>query len=340
MMKLWQISFLLIFFNNLSASLLTKVFYHRGQCEDKLVFYFDQDPKISRQANVQQVIYTLKNITLDPAVHQVLAALPNQNSNYQIDFSFKQQNLIVKINFDQKNVTKIAAAKFKPISQPFGIAIKILHQANLSIKSCARSVAPKELVLDFGHGGSDLGAQFGKIAEKDVVRAVGLKLTKILESCGYNVHLTRANDEFVPLDQRTYFANLHTQAGVFISLHANHAPNSKITGLETYYMHYDLFSSIDDVVKTNRVLINTQSASLAKLVHANLLKVGLKDQLVDRKVKQSVSQVLLGVEMPAILIELGFLSNPKEARLLDSPKYQDKLAQGIAQGLKAYFATL
>ena len=323
----------------LDAALISKVFYHNGQCEDKLVFYLDHSAAITKRGGAGYIEYTIKGVQVSKIAQEVLRSIPKRALTYGIYFTAKDDELAIKIDFTSDAVAKIYAAKFRPISQPYGIAIKILRTGVAKSQHCLRQVAHKEIVLDFGHGGQDSGAMFGAIAEKDVVRGVGLKLAKILKKQGYVVHLTRAGDNFVSLDERTYFANLHTKAGLFISLHANYAANPKTAGLETYYMHYDLFSSVDEgASKVSRYLLNSRSALLATQIHQQLI-TALKDyKLVDRKVKQSVSQVLLGVEMPAVLVELGFLSNLQEAQLLNSPAYQLILAHGIANGISAYFA--
>jgi len=341
-MKVFGILFLLINLDCLQAAVLIKAFYHRGQCEDKLVFYFDQNPQISKKSTFGKTFYELKNVKLEPGLAEILDQITHSAQNYQIKFDYQKQSLQIVIDFNNHVGHKIEAAKFKPISQPAGIVIKILHHQLTKSKRCDRLAVSKEVVLDFGHGGSDTGAMFGKICEKDIVRNVGLKLAKLLEEKGYMVYLTRLGDEFVSLDERTYFANLHTNASLFLSLHANHAPNKKISGLETYHMSDFLFNDLDqNYAKNNRKLINSHSANLANLVHASILQTKTRDyELIDRKVKQSVSQVLLGVEMPAILIELGFLSNSKEARQLNTPDYQMQLAQGICQGIISYGGSL
>lgn len=344
-----KLCLLLTLFNTftVTASVLTKAFYHRGQCEDKIVFYFSESPKLLKHANLEQVVYEFSPIQVDQILLDTLSKISFLAKNYQISFVYQKSVLHMTINFSNQVVQQVALAKFKPISENAGVVIKILHRditktSAQQVSVCQRILAPKAVVLDFGHGGSDTGARFGKICEKDVVRKVGLKLVKMLEAAGYIVYLTREHDEFVALDERTYFANLQTNASLFLSLHANHAPNHKISGLETYHMSDHLFSQFDeDGIKNNFNLLNKHSASLANLVHANILQIKTPGyHLIDRKVKQAVSQVLLGVEMPAVLIELGFLSNSKEARQLNTSAYQLKLAQAIYQGVISYFAQL
>ena len=344
--RLWLFFILLSYVVNLLPVLVSRAFYHKGRCEDKIVFYFDSNPEIKRTQLVNKLIYEFANMQIDPVAQKSLDNIARQVQKYQINFNYHDQTLRVCIDLGKQVANQVSVAQFKPISQPAGLVFKILHDDAKQVtlkqtRSCERVFLPKEIVLDFGHGGSDTGAMFGEIYEKDIVRNVGLKLAKLLEDHGFIVYLTRFGDEFVSLDERTYFANLHTNASLFLSLHANHASNQKISGLETYHMSDFLFNDLDSkLAGNNHSLLNSHSASLANLVHANVLQVQPGYKLIDRKVKQSVSQVLLGVEMPAILIELGFLSNTKEAKLLSSHDYQLQLASGIYNGIIAYCAMI
>jgi len=322
----------------LDAVMISKAFFHIGKCEDKIVFYFDSQLKISRNVGNNQVEYWLHDVQIAKEAQEALEQMNNVSQDYQLQFLNYQNSLKVKINFNPAVVTKIYLSKFTPISKTHGLVIKILRTGSLKASKCLRVSNHKEIVLDFGHGGQDVGAKNGEIYEKEVVKSVGLKLAKILINQGYVVHLTRHDDQFIPLDQRTHFANMHTQAGLFVSLHANHASNSSANGIETYYMHYNLLTGWDEGSKVSRYLLNAASANLATQVHTNILAAVKKYHINDRKVKQSVSQVLLGVEMPAILVELGFISNLQEAQLLDSQDYQQALAAGIAKGINAYHA--
>jgi N-acetylmuramoyl-L-alanine amidase len=328
--------------SGLNAVMITKVFYHHGKCEDKLVFYFDSQPKISRQIGIRFNQYILTGVELTQEAQDAIDQIGrykdlDQNSFYDLNFKLNKKNLEIKIDFELSGIFKIYAAKFVPISQPHGLAIKIIKNSKNKFKSCLRKQNTKEIVLDFGHGGSDTGATLGHIQEKNIVQNVGLILAKLLEQGGYIVHLTRDGDYFVSLDERTRFANLKTRASLFVSLHANYSKNPQISGLETYFMHYDLFNNIDEGPnKISRLALNTSSKLCASKVHENLLASLAKYDVVDRKVKRAVSQVLLGVEMPAILVELGFVSNFKEAHLLDSPTYELTLAQGLYEGINAY----
>lgn len=204
--------------------------------------------------------------------------------------------------------------------------------------------------LDYGHGGVDQGA-IGLSAqpEKIITRQVGFKLKKLLVALGYNIIETCPDDLKIELDERTYLINFATTpVDLLISLHANHAANSEALGLETFFSGQQLFkivtqSSLAELCEFNS--LGDTGKKLADVVHAAVLDkansklcdlVTENYNLKDRKVRCSAAQILMGVECPAILIELGYLSNLQEAKKLNDPDYQELLAQGIAQGIVNY----
>jgi N-acetylmuramoyl-L-alanine amidase len=201
--------------------------------------------------------------------------------------------------------------------------------------------------LDFGHGGKDPGYSNSLVKEKEINFAVGMQLTRMLKKKGHEVCLIRDKDEYVALDKRTERALKCGPADVLISLHSNSAGIEKVHGIETFCHIPKLFKSQIkyglntpmNAVTVHDDIIHRKSNLLAKAVHSNILSRARtqKKDLIDRKIKHTVSQVLLGSDMPSILIELGFLTNTKEARMLKENAYQKTLADGITQGLDAYF---
>ena len=331
-------SFIFIF--NLDAATISKAFHHSGQCEHKLVFYLDQKPKLTHSGGVGHQEYTLHDVS-SSTVRSAINDIQNKKySDHKILISRNGKNLNIRVIYNSRKITKVVAAIFRPISKPWGLSIEVVRSGTTPKEACTRKVSKirKTVVIDFGHGGKDPGTTVGGLQEKQIVADVGMRLVKMLEAKGYFVYLTRDRDVYVPLDKRTSFANLSTGAHLFVSLHANYSANSKVSGIETYYMSHGLFEPIG-VINIDKDLLNEQSKLLASQVHNSVINQARKKHLdlVDRKVKQSVSQVLMGVEMPAILIELGFLSNPKEASRLNSASYQNILAAGIGNGINAYF---
>jgi len=154
--------------------------------------------------------------------------------------------------------------------------------------------------------------------------------------------MTRKSDETVGLDERTAYANKQ-HADFFVSIHANHAPTLRAIGVETFCLKPSLlqrsFSQLSDYHQNIYAYeVNRRadiSCALAQSVQSHVCGAisPFHNESIDRKVKHSVSQVLLGSQSPAILVEVGFVSNPKEAVLLSDAEYQNRIAHGICNGI-------
>jgi len=215
---------------------------------------------------------------------------------------------------------------------------------------------PRPVVIDPGHGGDDIGAQSPTgLGEKEVTLAVARRLARTLESRGRAVRLTRDGDQSRALTDRTALAN-RLDATVFVSLHANASTVASVAGAETYYMSLDGASdeaaaataalenragtSADDRSPLDLILwdlaqaeVLNESSRLALAVQGRLnARLGLRD----RGVKQAPFVVLTGASMPAILVEVGFLSNPSEADRLTQPERQQQLAEAVAAGIEDF----
>lgn len=218
------------------------------------------------------------------------------------------------------------------------------------------------IVLDPGHGGKDPGAvgKTIKAREKDINLAVVFKLKALLEKeLGLKVLLTRSDDSYVTLGSRTRFAN-ENKADLFVSIHTNAAVSRAGYGIETYYLATSVNSSSravealeNDVVELYEgagakqryddlafILSDLSQAEhlegsnqLATLVHENLI-FGTRNN--DRGVRQADFYVLRGAFMPAILVELGFITNENEEAKLVTPEYQERLARTIFEGVKRF----
>ena len=211
----------------------------------------------------------------------------------------------------------------------------------------------KTIVIDPGHGGKDPGALGrGAVKEKYIVLSISEKLREVLTRKGYTVLMTRDTNRFIPLKERTAFA-IHRKADLFLSIHANGSENSKAKGIETYYLsvtstdkvaediaareNADSGYSIQELEALLKGIIqeskSEDSKRLAKHVQQALVQA---TDAVDRGVKHARFVVLIGTNVPAILIETGFLSNPTEGRKLTTSAYQHKIANAIAQGIEKF----
>jgi N-acetylmuramoyl-L-alanine amidase len=215
----------------------------------------------------------------------------------------------------------------------------------------------KRVIIDAGHGGHDTGA-IGKSGarEKDIALKIALKLAHRLRKAGLEVLMTRDDDAFIRLDERTAFAN-RRRGDLFISIHCNSAVGSKLSGVETYTLNtssdrYSIRLAARENAHSERGVgdlqliladlatkANTEeSTRLANRVQREMV-AGLKPlnpSVRDLGHKEALFFVLLGAKMPAILVETSFLSNPTEEKLLTSEAYQDDAAASIARGVTRF----
>ncbi len=184
---------------------------------------------------------------------------------------------------------------------------------------------PNRVVLDPGHGGSDSGAVgYSGSYEKDVNLALARKTADLLRSKGLEVLMTRDEDKYISLSDRVEFAN-SSRAAVFVSIHSNGSTKSETNGTEVYYY----VDQEDPVV----VAQAGERARLAQIIQDNLLReLGRKDG----GVRQNNYIVVRYTQIPAILIETAYLSNPGEEVLLNDPSFQDRAARAIANGIFEY----
>jgi N-acetylmuramoyl-L-alanine amidase len=214
------------------------------------------------------------------------------------------------------------------------------------------------IVIDAGHGGHDSGTLgAGGIEEKDVVLDVALRLGKLLhDRLGAEVVYTRDDDTFIPLETRTAIAN-KAQADLFISVHANSSQDPDVSGVEVYYLNFTsdpeamTVASRENAVSTESVhelsdLVKKialkdkidESRELAADVDASLyagLRKGNAD-LKNRGVKKAPFVVLIGANMPSILAEISFVTNPRDAEKLETPVYRERVAESLYKGIARY----
>lgn len=219
-----------------------------------------------------------------------------------------------------------------------------------------------KVVIDPGHGGHDGGSTgVTGLAEKDVTLDVAKRLAVLLEAnLGSEVVLTRKTDVYLSPEQRTEIAN-QQRADLFISVHANSSQSRTATGVETYYLNFtsspealevaarenassersvaDLGSLIKKIALKDKIDESREFAGkLQQSLYAGSLRAGNRTK--DRGVRKAPFIVLIGAEMPSVLTEIGFLSNPKEEALLKKPEYRQKIAESLYRGLLEYTNSL
>jgi N-acetylmuramoyl-L-alanine amidase len=257
---------------------------------------------------------------------------------------------------------------------PFELAkilSKNLYQAELSfIENKAQEIKKQKetlfnvIIIDPGHGGQDVGTSHGKLYEKDITLKYALRLKQSLKKFlpDVEVVLTREKDEYISLEARSKFANQY-QNSIFISLHVNHADDTKIHGAETYILNPN---ATDDDAKKTAMLENDsylrelkkqketstnvikilaeleqtkfiqRSAELASCIQQELMH-NLSDKNVkNRGVKQAMFYVLSQVAMPSVLVEIGFLSNEMDRKHLVSEDFLRDFSDSLAYAIKKW----
>lgn len=236
-----------------------------------------------------------------------------------------------------------------PGTTPPGRELSLAQQLGLGVR---------KIVIDPGHGGRDPGAMAFDLKEKNIVLDISKRIAKTLRhTYKYDVVLTRTKDTTLPLEERTAIAN--TQNGdLFLSVHINAHPKPDIGGIETFYLNLatnaeamrvaalenatsshnisELQDILQELMQNSKI---NDSSRLAHYIQSNMIeKVGPHSpyRIRDLGVKQAPFYVLIGAEMPAILAEISFITNPKEAILLKDDKYLTTIAEQIAAGVAAY----
>ena len=195
-------------------------------------------------------------------------------------------------------------------------------------------VLNKIVYLDAGHGGYDPGASYFGISEKSLTLAIQSRVKAKLEAEGYQVVTTRTSDTYVDLADRSRAANA-SESDIFVSIHINASGSSAAQGIETYYYqpYAEYPSRINAAYHANPTRLS-MSDTLANAIQSSLINAtGAQNQ----GVKRQTFAVLRETTAPAVLLELGFLSNPQEAARLNTSAYQETLANAIVAGIKSYY---
>jgi N-acetylmuramoyl-L-alanine amidase len=227
-------------------------------------------------------------------------------------------------------------------------------------RSLVRTLGLKigRIVIDAGHGGHDCGTIGpGGIQEKDITLDVALRLGKLLKQrTGADVIYTRADDTFIPLQVRTAIAN-KAHADLFISIHANSSSDPNARGVESYYLNFTTSPDALEVAARENAVSDNSIHELSDLVKQITLKDKIEESrefaadvqrslysgleqgnpgLKDRGVKKAPFVVLIGANMPSILAEISFLTNPDDARELRQSSYRQRIADSLYQGVAKY----
>jgi len=267
--------------------------------------------------------------------------------------SQRKQQIKNKIAQYIKDTSKKVSAIYSPP--------RFTHQK--STHTISRRVHSRELVvIDAGHGGHDTGAIAGGKREKDLVLQIAKRLERQLKKRGYAVSMTRRSDRFLKLTQRTKIAD-RKDAKIFISIHANSVPKRKrnrVHGVETFFLQTTRDAKSQRIAaRENRAVLKGAGDRLSKqviidsvlngpkIVQSNKLAIDVQRRIItnlranyrgvkDGGVRYAPFWVLVGASRPSILVEVGYISHPRERKRLFTPKYQELIAKGIAEGINNY----
>jgi N-acetylmuramoyl-L-alanine amidase len=250
----------------------------------------------------------------------------------------------------------------EPVSEAKPVKPSAPTEAGSRTLTRALGLKIARIVIDPGHGGHDTGT-IGPtgLKEKDVVLDVGLRLKKLLESkTGAEVIMTRSDDTFIPLEERTAIAN-EKGADLFISIHANASRDKRARGIETYYLNFtsnpealevaarenattqESVHQLQDLIKKIALTEKIQESQdfavqVQREVYTRLRK--LTGEQKDRGTKKAPFVVLIGANMPSVLAEISFLTNPRDERLLKKPDHREEIAKALHRGISSYVSGL
>ena len=301
----------------------------------------------ARNFNFGQQFITITQF--NPKIVRIVLSSPKD-----FEFSKELKNKNLKIYFSNLNQENLTPSDKKTQEQSSKQNLNT-NALNSNFKS------GKIIVIDAGHGGKDSGALKGNLKEKDIVLNTALKIGNELKKRGYKVFYTRNKDKFINLRDRTKIAN-DKKADLFLSIHANAAASDSKAktseGLETFFlsparsqrsknaaekenqgdfeeMNYFSKQSIlnflnrEKIVSSNKLAIDIQKGVLSQ--------TRKKYKIVDGGVREAPFWVLVGAQMPAILIEIGYITHPNEGKRIANKNFQELLARGVADGVDGYF---
>ncbi len=324
-----------------------QVNYFKLYDADKNVYKYVFDVEASMMTRSQRLVKPgIRSIKLAQFKPNILRIVFKNDSVVEMHFKVTGKELVIN-------------ARPTKVSQASGKSSHVSAVSNITSPSQRKASQSKTIVIDAGHGGKDPGASgYRHYKEKHVVLGIAKYVRDYLKRRGYHVYMTRDRDYFIKLRNRTKFAN-KKKADLFISIHANASKNKKAKGVETYFLSpsrsnrakkvaaMENKADIDDmnyyarqsflsflnnhkIVASNKLAIDLQQSILLEL------RKHYKD-VTDGGVREGPFWVLVGAQMPAVLIEVGFITNPAEAKRLASKKYQRHIAKGIADGVERYF---
>jgi N-acetylmuramoyl-L-alanine amidase len=295
-----------------------------------------------------------------PATTSEVAAVSSSPGKVEATTAPTSKPIVATVPTLKETSVATRATRAKTVATETAAPTKAAEKTADGETSLIRALGLKinRIVIDAGHGGHDSGTLgVDGIQEKDVVLDVALRVGKLLhERLGAEIIYTRSDDTFIPLETRTAIAN-KAQADLFLSIHANSSQDPTARGVEVYYLNFTSDPTALDVAARENAVSGASVHQLSDLVK----KITLKDKIAesrefaadvegslfagltkgnsglrDRGVKKAPFVVLIGANMPSILAEISFVTNPRDAEQLREPEYRQRVAESLYAGVAKY----
>ena len=314
-----------------------------------------------------------KGVTVRGSLLQAVRVRDRKEGGASLQFDFREvRRFDARIEDDPCRIVLSVAAGKTPLPRKAGAAAAFaageedtpaprasktgIRSRQVSDMASQLGLTVHTVFIDAGHGGRDPGTSHNKVLERLITLDVAMSLGRLLEANGLEVVYSRTRDTAVSLSERTRRANA-ARADLFVSVHVNASEDPRVSGMETYYLDLasnpqaarvaalenagsdhrlgDMQNMLADVMLNARV---EESRRLAvDIQRLSMFRLKRREFTVrNNGVKAAPFHVLLGAQMPAVLVELGYCTNPAEARNLVDPKYRHALAEGLAEGILAY----
>ncbi len=334
-------------------------------------------PAITAQGSSAPAPVAAAVVETPVVVREPVTTRPIYNSPYWVSMNAPAPNISARKGSVPEEPVKLVRAKYPPrpatapvstapvaiAERPFAAPAKNKDAGNSMTRALGLKI--RRVVIDAGHGGKDEGtAGPTGLKEKELVLDVSRRLGGLVtEATGAEVILTREDDRFIGLERRTQIANEH-HADLFLSVHANSSSLKVAGGVETYYLSFTTSKTAMETATRENAASERSIFELKDL----LQKIALKDKVDESrdfatKVQSSMSAlaakaapgapgaknrgikkapfiVLIGAQMPSVLAEIGFVSNPREEALLKTPAHRQKIAEALLKGIENYIGTL
>ncbi|RJR16434.1 MAG: N-acetylmuramoyl-L-alanine amidase [Nitrospiraceae bacterium] len=322
----------------------------------------------NRIADPDRIFFDIENSSLSDNVNSSVPIMDGVLKKVRMS-QFNEKTVRVVLDIDKMSTYSVFILE-DPQRLVIDVYPEIAGESRKENRGSPKTLPDKDLnkietiVIDAGHGGKDPGAIGpGGLQEKDITLNVGKKLGEILEQKqGVKIIYTRDKDIFVPLNERTEIANSH-KADLFVSIHVNASERRNARGIETYFLNWTndkealkvaarenkipiskmekiqdgLQMILQDLARNNK---REESMRLAHSVQSSLVNSLRSDysKIEDLGVKYALFYVLVGAEMPSILVEISFISNHEEEKRLAASSYRNKVAEAIAKGIDTYIS--